>query len=312
MTGGAPDDPDVRAGRMLCAAVDVAHSLLPPDPHGNMWSDHRLAARMVRMTAGGTASLADAAGFPLGPREGALPLWHSGQGGEIGRSYYGSGEGLSAEQLAGRLYDSFTARRPHRRELLRPAGCDLVERQLRRWVDEQLDSGVAPADVPDVFYFDRRMKTWAAPTHGCVEYVRDTTSPLWSRRVVADLLAPPAEERAQYAYHAAMQERFAPELARVEFANARATGRVARARRLAGKAAGEALRRTRGASGPAKDDPFDPILADVREQVLAATTHPAWEVLDRDRCEALLSRPATALDEMSRYHVWRLATLFVE
>ena len=312
VTGGAPDDPDVRAGRALCAAVDVAHSLLPPDPHGNMWSDHRLAARMVRLTAGGTASLADAAGFPLGPRDGALPLWHSGQGGEIGRSYYGSGEGLSAEQLAGRLYDSFTARRPHRRELLRPAGRELVEGQLRGWVDEQLDAGVAPADVPDVFYFDRRMKTWAAPTHGCVEYVRDTTSPLWSRRVVADLLAPPAGERARYAYHSAMQERFAPELAQVEFANARATGPVARARRLAGKAAGEAVRRARGASRPTTDDPFDPIMADVREQVLAATTHPAWEVLDRDRCEALLSRPATALDEMSRYHVWRLATLFVE
>ena len=60
-----------------------------------------------------------------------------------------------------------------------------------------------------------------------------------------------------------------------------------------------------------RTDPLDPILADVREQVLAAESHPAWEVLDRDRCEALLSRPAAALDEMSRYHVWRLATVFV-
>src|SRR5688572_11503405 len=195
---------------------------------------------MVRLTTGGTASLADAAGFPLGPRTGPLPLWHSGQGGEVGRSYYGIGHG-GASELTGRLYDAFTARRPHRRELLSSAGRELVEGQLRAWVDVQLDCGVAPRDIPDLFYFDRRMKTWAAPTHGCVEYVRDTTSPLWSRRVVADLLAPPAEERARYAYHSAMQERFAPELARVPFAGGRARGPVDRARRLAGKAAREAL-----------------------------------------------------------------------
>jgi hypothetical protein len=46
--------------------------------------------------------------------------------------------------------------------------------------------------------------------------------------------------------------------------------------------------------------------------VLSASGHPAWEVLDRARCERLLARPAGGLDEMSRYHVWRLATLFVE
>ena len=78
------------------------------------------------------------------------------------------------------------------------------------------------------------------------------------------------------------------------------------------------MRRARGtakrpaAPGAPAADPFDPILADVREQVLAADSHPAWEVLDRDRCETLLRGPRPSLDEMSRYHVWRLATLFVE
>jgi hypothetical protein len=312
VTGGAPDELDVKVGRELCAVVSVPHSLLPPDPYGNMWSDHRRAARIVRLTAGGTASLADAAGFPLGPRPGALPLWHSGQGGEIGRAYYGGADRRSARGLTGHLYDAFTARRPHRRELLSPAGREIVEGQLGAWVDRQLDCGAAPADVPDLFYFDRRMKTWAAPTHGCVEFVRDTTSPLWSRRVVADLLAPPAEERARYAYHSAMQQRFASELGRVPFGGGHQAGTFVRARGLAGKAAHEALRRIRGAHQSAAADPFAPIVADVREQVLAAGSHPAWEVLDRGRCETLLSRPAVSLDEMSRYQVWRLATLFVE
>ena len=307
VTGGAPDDPDVLAGQRLCADAGVPHSLLPGDPHGNIWSDHRRAASVVRLTAGGTASLADAAGFPLGHRDGPLPLWHSGQGGEIGRAYYGDAEGLRPAEVTRRLYDAFTARRPHRHELLSPAGREIVERQLGDWIDEQAAHGVATADLPDLFYFDRRMKTWAAPTHGCVEYVRDTTSPLWSRRVVADLLAPPGEDRSRLAYHRAMRRLSVLDPA----PNGSGSGRVARARTLAGKVAAEAGRRLR-ARRSSVADPLDPILADVRDQVLDARTHPAWEVLDRDRCEALLTRPAASLDEMSRYYVWRLATLFVE
>ena len=30
-------------------------------------------------------------------------------------------------------------------------------------------------------------------------------------------------------------------------------------------------------------------MSDVREQALSAQGHPAWEVLDRERCEALLT-----------------------
>jgi hypothetical protein len=149
------------------------------------------------------------------------------------------------------------------------------------------------------------MKTWAASTHGCVEYVRDTTSPLWSRRVVADLLAPPAEARGRATYHDAAVRLLAPQLARIEHAGGHP-------RSLVGKVAREVRRRVRARRPAPGADPFDPILADVREQVLAAESHAAWEVLDRDRCETLLSRPAASLDEMSRYHVWRLATLFVE
>ena len=38
--------------------------------------------------------------------------------------------------------------------------------------------------------------------------------------------------------------------------------------------------------------------------------HAAWAVLDRGRVESLLSSDPGALDTMSRYYVWRLATVF--
>jgi hypothetical protein len=134
--------------------------------------------------------------------------------------------------------------------------------------------------------------------------VRDTTSPLWSRRVIADLLAPPAGERARAAYHDATLPSLAPRLAGVQYADGGP-------RNVAGKIVRELRRRVRARRPAPEVDRFDPILADVRDQTLSAESHPAWEVLDRARCEALLSRKAVELDEMSRYYVWRLATLFV-
>ena len=54
--------------------------------------------------------------------------------------------------------------------------------------------------------------------------------------------------------------------------------------------------------------------AAVSARSLAASArggHPAWEVLDRARVESLLTRAPGALDTMSRYYVWRLATVLL-
>jgi hypothetical protein len=58
------------------------------------------------------------------------------------------------------------------------------------------------------------------------------------------------------------------------------------------------------------DDPFARVLPEIREAVLAQPQHDAWQVLDRARVESLLASDAAALDTMSRYYVWRLATVF--
>ena len=81
-----------------------------------------------------------------------------------------------------------------------------------------------------------------------------------------------------------------------------------RLRTLVRKVAAEARRRTPAARRGS--DPFDRILPEVRELVLSQPSHPAWPVLDRGRVEQLLAAKAAALDTMSRYYVWRLATVF--
>ncbi|MEA2440024.1 MAG: hypothetical protein QOH76_1448 [Thermoleophilaceae bacterium] len=292
-TGGEPGHPDVEIGRELARVAGVPWKPIEHDPHGSVTNDWRRAAELLWLTSSGTASLADAAGFPFGPRPGPLPLWHSGQGGEIARTYYGLGSD------ANELYDAFLAQRPGRRDVLNRDGRRLVREQLDLFVEEQLAAGIDRDDVADTFYLHRRMGTWAGPTHGAVEYVRDTTSPLWSRRLLPDLLGLPRRTRARAEFHRAMLERLAPQLLEVPFEAPRTMRR---------KVADELRRRIRPRAVPG--DPFARVLPEIRDAVLSQPRHPAWQVLDRPRVEELLASDAAFLDTMSRYYVWRLATVF--
>jgi hypothetical protein len=278
VTGGEPGHPDVEIGRELARVAGVPWRPIEHDPHGSVLSDWRRAAELLWVTSSGTASLADAAGFPHGPRPGPLPLWHSGQGGEIARSYYGAGGGADL------LYRRFVGRRPGRAEILNAEGQRLVRAQIGAFAAEH--SGAA--DLPDLFYLHRRMGTWAGPTHGAVEFVRETTSPLWSRRLLPDLWA------GRGRFHDAVLERLAPQLAAVPYERPPTLSRkviAALGRRLTSSKAGE---------------PF----GEIREAVLAQPQHVAWQVLDRARVEELLAAEPRKLDTMSRYYVWRLATVF--
>jgi hypothetical protein len=317
-TGGEPGHPDVEIGRELARVAGVPHRILEHDPHGSVTSDWRRAAELLDLTTSGTSSLADAAGFPFGPRDGPLVLWHSGQGGEIARSYYG----LGSDEPVDQLYRAFVGRRPGRTEILGEEGQRLVREQIEAFVQEQLAAGVAPIDVPDMFYLQRRMGTWAGPSHGAVEYVRDTTSPLWSHRMLPDALGLPARERAREMFHLRVLERLAPQLVDIPFEDGRPwparqgelERRLERGRVLARKVRGELRRRARagrGRSGPAaSDDPFERVLPEIAEAVRSQPGHPSWAVLDRPRVESLLARDPATLDTMSRYYVWRLATVF--
>jgi hypothetical protein len=280
-TGGEAGHPDVEIGRELARVAGVPWKPIEHDPDGSVTSDWRRAAELLWLTSSGTASLADAAGFPFGPRPGPLPLWHSGQGGEIARSYYGAGADAHV------LYRRFVGRRPGRAEILNEEGTRLVRGQIDAFVAEHSPQG---GDLADLFYLHRRMGTWAGPTHGAVEFVRDTTSPLWSRRLLPDLLGSGGE------FHDEMLRRLAPRLLEVSYE---------RPRSLPRKVADELRRRARP-----RPDPFDRILPEIREAVLAQPDHEAWHVLDRPRVEELLGSPAGALDTMSRYYTWRLATVF--
>jgi hypothetical protein len=324
-TGGGPGEPDVEIASGLCALLGIGHGPLAADPHGDRFSDLRRAARITLLASGGTATLADAAGFPLGARDGPPPLWHSGQGGEIARSYYGAG----ARGVQERLYRRFAGSRPGRTEPVSTEAAQLLRGRIASFVQEMTDSGASLADVPDLFYLLERMGSWAAASQGVVELVRDTTSPLWSTRLLPHLLALPARERELEQFHRLVLTELDPRLVAPRFDDGSTwperrypmQRRVQRARRLVGKVAAELRRRSaaRPRVAAARDtpaaaappDPFANVLALVREAALSQPQHAAWSVLDRPRVERLLGSAPVLLDEMSRYYVWRLASVFL-
>ena len=217
VTHGPPGIPDVDLAREVCAAAGVRHHSVSDDPHGIMFNRPARAAQVVALTAAGTGTAADAIGFPLGPRDGALPLWHSGHGSEVGRAVYGIGTGMDRDGLVEHLYRRFTTRRPGRSELVDRRGAATVRRLLGTFVDQQLLYGAAPIDVPDLYFFHVHMACWAGPTHSCVEWVKDTTSPTWSPRLLAHELGLPARERALHLFHLRATEALAPAIVDVPF-----------------------------------------------------------------------------------------------
>ncbi|MFN8176289.1 MAG: hypothetical protein U0T02_14600 [Solirubrobacteraceae bacterium] len=326
-TAGAADHPDATIGRMLCDRLGRPFSVLRVDGYVDRLGEPRRAAALVSALSGGTITLSDAAGFPAGVAPDPLPIWHTGQGGEIARRYYGVAGGEDADSIAERLHAVFAGRAPGRREPLTPAASAGVRDRLRAWVAGMLDAGVRPADVPDAFYLLRRMGTWSAPGHGCVEPIRDATSPLWSRALLPDLLGASAEERGRERFHRELVARLAPALLEVPFEDgerwdSRPSG-VARAaagaRRLGDRAGRELARRRAARRSPsaqrpagaaeAPGDRFARLQALVGEALHGEPWHPIWDVLDRAPTEQLLTTPPDGLDPMRRYYLWRIASV---
>jgi hypothetical protein len=340
VTVGGEAAPDVVIAQRLCGRAGIPHERLD-EPPGGAFFDHRAAAERTAIIGGG-AAVADApGGIPRDAVRGPLDVWHSGQGGEIARGIYGHAAGADP------LYRAFVARRPGRPELLSGAGAQLVRAEIERFTDEMVAAGVPPAEVPDAFYLLQRMGMWAALGHSAVEWVRDTTSPLWSTQVIPHMLAVPPDRRAREAFHLEVLRVLAPELVSVPFADRDGwladqspwAARRRRAASLAVKAGREARRRAQWArqrawaatrrqdasgrgsgdarradganlsatSGAAVADPLTALMAELREWVLA--DHQALAVVDRERALALLERPPATLDFVRHTQVMRLATV---
>lgn len=304
-TGGYADRPDARRGRELCRIAGVAHEELREIAYWTMVSQPALMARRLMLMSGGTVSLANAAGLPVERGGGAPDLWHTGQGGEIARRYFQSLDGPSPAGLARAL--KFTGGGVIAGDVER-----LLERHIGSCVEQLLDAGATPADVPDLFYLVRRMAHWGAPGHGCVEYARDATSPLWSVRLLPQMLGASREQRRRERFHTEVLRRLAPELASVPLADGRPWQPPSRAKRVWRRL----LRHGTVPSAAQGDDAhasetLQAVNRAIVEAAMEQADHPAWRVLDAAAVHALFDRSHNGLNGADQAQMWRLGTVFL-
>ena len=282
LTTGAAGAPDARVARSLCDKVGLAHRLISSDPGGALLGNPREAARVVGLASSGTVSIEYAAGYPITQTVGPLRLWLGGQAGEIARHYYRSANGSGRQALIQHLVTAFAGSA----ELLSRSGMQRLEHEVGRAVDTQLDAGVPPVDVSDLFFLLNRTGSLCGGGFGCVEYAKgDTITPLWSSRILRHQLAPPLRQRARKRFHTATLNALSPLLAKLPLADYTPPR-------------------------PSGSNELAPLCKLVRELVGSQDSHPAWEVLERRYVEQLLGRGPRSLDQDEQRHLWRLATVF--
>jgi hypothetical protein len=237
-TYGREGDLEVRIAKRLCEVAGVSHSVVQ---HPGL-SDALDAPERLRLVAPGLASIEDSSARDRG----APPaLWHSGQGGEIARSYFGRGPdagAMSFDALAHRLYaEHFTGLGPRPDDILSEDARRLLTSYLDDWAREQVDAGVSPPDVPDAFYLLQRLAHWASSRQGHAEYHWETTSPLWHAQLLPHMLGVSPRGRSGELFHLSLLRSLGPELLEVRFVRPWAAlesprrRALRRARRLAGK-----------------------------------------------------------------------------
>lgn len=349
VTGGSDDDPDVVYGRTLAKAVGRDHAILAPFPDGSVRDNPTRGIQALELTSGATACLEDGRAFPLGPpRAEPMPLSHTGQGGEIVRHFYGScyrpwyRGPRCTQSVSDALFRAFTNTTWRRETPLSQRGAELIRADIDAWVHEQLDAGIPPADLPQMFYIHKRMSTWAAPSHSHVEYSRDSTSPLWSRQLLAHMLALPRSSLPTESFHYLILQQLAPNLLNIEFGDGVDWSREPsiwsmRKRRLhmlARKGLARGLKQAsyhvektaakyrttaadaRPSSGEQSEtldspknkvDPFTHLQLTLKAAIAQRTDDPVWSLVDRDRATQLLE-PGACFGHPERVvYAYRLA-----
>lgn len=162
-TQGRQENLDVRVGTQLARHFNLPHKILWRETEKNTiiecWEN---AGKQLIQQNDGMVSLAhvNLRKQPLELERLGVEL--SGAGGEIARGFYTSARFF----LGGHNADSvqqYLARRltGNRKELLHQESIVMMEKYLKSFVQQVIEEGFSPIDVPDVFYTYERVRRWA-------------------------------------------------------------------------------------------------------------------------------------------------------
>lgn len=326
-TSGDDASADVRIGTLIAERFGLSHRTVRTSPSALAAGWWRASRRLLLQTDGMVTLTHVKNALDEPTRLGALGVHLYGAGGEIARGLYSSEAVFlrpqSPERVRARLTRAITGRNP----FLRPAVREEAARFVTSYTDEQLDRGVRPLDVPDLFAAGEIERRWAGNQFRQVMAQTDVFSPFLTRPYVRAAFAVPALARFTERVPAALLAHLSPELhalpydkpwlpqspAAFFFAHLPA--------KVAGWAWGRAARRLRprpeaGARRDARALERARLLEGIRGELAAAcldqSGSPLWELVDRPRFERVLSDAAGPAERAAHHEeLFDIATLFL-
>ncbi|MEV5886668.1 hypothetical protein AB0L74_28935 [Streptomyces sp. NPDC052020] len=301
---GYPETGDVRAARRLSVMLGWEHSATRTRETAAIYSRTHSVLELLQLTSAQTTSLTDIMDVELEPVN-SLPILFDGVAGEIGRgawTAYLGGEhptGQTVDEMAGSLFEKITPRSPS--PLLNSDGKFLIYDWMRNFCREQIERGVALADIPEVLHLERQA-SWHGPNLSNRDHREDTASLYLSPRIWPHMIGRGGGGHVDGKFHRILLQSFGPDLANMPYETADASW-------LQDNSVGATMNEERRRNAHRIPiEPIGAILDLARSAAHSDNNHPAWDVLDRGRVVELLRRNPEQVRGVERYQLWSLAT----
>lgn len=292
---------DSEVATEIARALRLNHQVVHLDSQDLLTRWRTLSERLVQQNDGLVSlwQIADLAGQPQ--RLVHLKIMLHGVGGEIARRFYSSHE----------CYVDIGEREVASTHLIRHAGLknwvasreavDLTERYIKEFVSDCCERGADPADVPDIFYAEERVRRWGG-SNGRKALATCDRFPLFCSRPfvrAAFQLSPMDRWREQL--HYASIHAFAPQISYVPF-----SGRPWRCESV------QHLPRAYPTQPATQIEWLNAVRQEIFDEVMAHPTASLWEFVDKPRFEQVMqSGDAQAvLPTNAAEQLYLVATLF--
>ncbi len=217
-TAGDPYSVDVSIGLLIAKTLDLSYDIIPIKAVDVVGEWDNICWRLIRQNDGLSSlwHIANVLNQPSQINFLDLSLW--GSGGEIARGPYSTPYLFLGRHRVADVQRFLTKKRINCfGGLIRQDGVILARDYVNRFVEQYVDEGFSPIDIPDLFYTSQRVGRWGGNNARRLRMVGDLFSPYCSRSFVKAAFAMSALQRYTEPLHYALTRLLKPELHSLPF-----------------------------------------------------------------------------------------------
>ncbi|MFV2013630.1 hypothetical protein, partial [Micromonospora sp. LOL_027] len=304
---GYPETGDVRIARRLAEMLRWRHDIVPVTESAPVYRRLPEVMDILGLVSPQTTSLADFMDTTeLVPGDPPRILF-DGVGGEIGRgawaAYLGGDvpHGGTVAEMADAVLEKIIPCSPA--PLVNADALALLREWTRRFVETEVDDGVALDDIPEVLHLER-MSNWHGPNLANRAHREDAVSMYLSPRLWPHMIGGGGDGgRYTERFRNELLAALGPDLAALPYEAGQQTW-------LYDSAVARTLTAERRRAHAIPVEPIGTVLEAARTAVHNQPEHPAWNLIDRKRVSELLRNTPDQFRGIERYQLWTLTTMF--